>query len=301
MSELVTVPGETAVSQLIGTSDAPIGSGPLSLHEGTDGGVIVRVGNAAFDVPASTEWFTHAEDKQVYLFQAPFAIGSGSYIKLRLPEGSTARFEEVLVQRGCLKDGPAAVLDELARSVRDDSHLTAVDLSDKADAHISSSSGAAQPTQFSDATKSIVEGARSATGTAAEYTSWAAGAIAGATTALGAKLSEAMGAPATEAEKSDTRKAVESAARQVGDAGSAVGSGISEVTSQAVDSAHRLVKHEHGDEAAELASKTGETTRNVGQVAGDAMVSTSMTGHAAFASTGAGQAAMRPVEPEEKP
>ena len=146
MSELVTVPGETAVSQLIGTSDAPIGSGPLSLHEGTDGGVIVRVGNAAFDVPASTEWsassarrrligrFTHAEDKQVYLFQAPVAIGSGSYIKLRLPEGSTARFEEVLVQRGCLKDGPAAVLDELARSVRDDSHLTAVDLSDKADA-----------------------------------------------------------------------------------------------------------------------------------------------------------------------
>ena len=70
----------------------------------------------------------------MYLFQAPVAIGSGSYIKLRLPEGSTARFEDVLVQRGCLKDGPAAVLDELARSVRDDSHLTAVDLSDKADA-----------------------------------------------------------------------------------------------------------------------------------------------------------------------
>lgn len=60
MSELVTVAGETSVSQLIGVTDAPIGSGPLSLHEGTAGGIIVRVGNAAFEVPASTEWFAQA-------------------------------------------------------------------------------------------------------------------------------------------------------------------------------------------------------------------------------------------------
>lgn len=53
--------------------------------------------------------YTHAEDKQVYLFTAPVASGARSYIKLRLPEGSTSQFEDVLIQRGCLKDGPAAV------------------------------------------------------------------------------------------------------------------------------------------------------------------------------------------------
>ena len=73
------------------------------------------------------------------------------------------------------------------------------------------------------------------------------------------------------------------------------------MTSQATDSARRVIQHEHGDDAADLASKTGETTRNLGQVAGDAMVGTSLSAHGAFASTGAAQAAIRPIETEAKP
>ncbi|KAN0064791.1 hypothetical protein ACQY0O_001848 [Thecaphora frezii] len=74
--------------------------------------------------------------------------------------------------------------------------------------------------------------------------------------------------------------------QSIGDAASGVIEGTKATGSAALDSAHRVIANDHGDEAAKVAAETGRAVANTGQMAWDATLVTSAYAHGAMASKG---------------
>jgi len=93
--------------------------------------IMLSVGKAAFPLFKTTLFGTLADDERVYLFAPEMGGHMSGYGKITLPEGVTepgselaqlqAKFEQVLIDQGLLKEGMAAGADELGKSVRYDS------------------------------------------------------------------------------------------------------------------------------------------------------------------------------------
>ena len=156
-----------------GSSTPPelVGSKPTSktLSEGsevdarTKGALTLRVGNAGFSLePTLTTVFTHAENPRWYFFSLMLppdpstsagssdsvvhspvgVVGSGSYVRLVLPEGiavpgsalerSRDAFEDALISRGYLSGDPVlSAADEIRRSAANEARTAVLTLRER--------------------------------------------------------------------------------------------------------------------------------------------------------------------------
>ena len=138
MAPETVVINDCAAVQVLSTQDVPLTTGTLQLletqataAEPTSPILTLKVGNAAFPLTKSTTFYTHASSPRFYVFSPVLedaALGSGTYVKIILPEdigvaGSEAEqarnsFEEILIKHGLLQEDPVAVASELSAEAR---------------------------------------------------------------------------------------------------------------------------------------------------------------------------------------
>lgn len=143
-------------------------SGDSETNSRTKGALTLRIGNAAFSLePSLTTVFTHAENARWYFFSLTLSseatssspspdvpapavhptstgsvVGSGSYIRLTLPEGVSTpgsaeekvrdAFEDVLIGRGFLSGDPLlSAADEIGRRISDEASTAASTLRER--------------------------------------------------------------------------------------------------------------------------------------------------------------------------
>lgn len=237
-----------------------------------------------FTPRSNTSFFTHADSPRLYFFTPDLGTGSGTYIKVVLPEGVVEpnseaekqrdQFESILVDSGFLKDAPIST-EMIARGITDQSAAVAAAIQARTSEY--TSSNPSSKTIIDDDTKSTVESAKQFTSDSANWTHNAVETVNSYISAAGESVARAMGIDKSinlpEEEKSEVRKQVEDGLSQAKDGFSDIGSGISDGASQiyssATANAHKAIDHTHGSEAADVASKAGETAKNVGSVAAD--------------------------------
>jgi len=191
----------------------------------TKGALTLRVGTAAFSLePSLTTAFTHAENARWYFFSltlppkafpsspsaetsksaAHTAVGSGSYVRLTLPEGITIPgsilekqrdvFEDVLIGRGFLSGDPVlSATDEIARSISQEASA-AVTIRERTQQHTSISS-VPKPKQesFSPTTHSFIDGRTKPEERRSSMTEWAAETLANVSIAVGERVASIFG------------------------------------------------------------------------------------------------------------
>jgi len=258
-------------------------------------------------------------------------LGSGSYIRLTLPEGvaetgsalekTRDAFEDVLISRGFLKGaGIESFGDELGRSVRQDAGSVARDIKERTAQHISSTDAPTSPTTFAPATHSFVNGASTVTSGAATYTGKAAEALAHVSISVGERVAGFFGIgggggpPALKSPDGETPPILLNADADVGvgeegdwtandepeipsaaiasdaerhssawertkvaasSAASGIGQGVKDVSTTSTDSAHAAIHHSYGEEAAGLASQTGNALGDTAKAGGNVLAGTS--------------------------
>lgn len=231
---------DCVADQLIGTSTAHLASGTLQVFSGSPipppelvgsdtteeakpkGALTLQIGHAAFVLePSLTTVFTHSENSRWYFWTLTLpsasspdspdhpsgtSVGSGSYVRLTLPEGvdvpgsalekSRDAFEDILIGREFLSgDTVFSAADEIGRSVSQDANAAATQLKLRTKEHISSKDPASPTSQtaFSPTTHSFVEGTTKSSDTTASYSGWAAERFARASISVGERVAGLFG------------------------------------------------------------------------------------------------------------
>ncbi|KAB5591983.1 Senescence-associated protein [Ceratobasidium theobromae] len=199
------VPLAVGTLQLLDASE-PAAQSPTTHSSDTSGIILtLKIGNAAFPITKSTPFYTHTSSPRIYIF-APVlddtAVGAGTYVKLTLPEdiqvsGSEAEvarnmFEEILVERGLLQEGTAAVADEIASSAREAGLKAASSIRRATSLRRHTTDPPAEPSTSSSTTHPIVDSAVSGSAVFQSYASSAGQTMVSVGTSIGATAGSAL-------------------------------------------------------------------------------------------------------------
>ncbi|GAA98061.1 uncharacterized protein L969DRAFT_617555 [Mixia osmundae IAM 14324] len=228
------------------------------------------------------------------------------------------RLEDVLIRLGLLETGVVAGADEVARSLSESWSALASRLTATTATHTSDAPATDAPVSVPASTKSAADTVQGGTARLATFAGEAQQAITGAAVAIGSAATSLV-APADTSEGKESKEAIKAraaeatetkdlaadsiaedptltdkareAASRTGQAASVLGSGIADGTtslaSAVSDSTSRYTEHHYGTEAKDLGSSVARSGGNVATTAGNAVLGTSVVGHAAAATYGA--------------
>lgn len=139
------------------------------------------------------------------------------------------------------------------------------------------------------------------TSTAASYAQSATNFVGNLSNTVGTAVARTFGiGEVPEANKTETRKGIEDTGRAAADVATSVGSVAGSVKQTAAEEAKDVIRHDKGDEAADLSAKIGNTAASVGAVGGSALLTTSAAFHGTEAARGVAQADLNPQSEEVK-
>ncbi|KAL7274815.1 hypothetical protein RUND412_002269 [Rhizina undulata] len=288
---------------------------------------------ANLTIPLYSSSIVGTKDEQTYLITLSLPSDPGStststavektemgFIELKFPatvldENSSAsnaadEFEALLVKHGFLQVGLPADAEDLSRTLQEASAVAAAKISERTENRLQGrpSVEGGKEVRFVEGVHGVKDGALDVTraakrvsgkvSSAMSATAFDAGVWLGEKTVSGHDGVEEREGEATEKasgkEKSLPREAVEQGVEAVGIAAEGVGKSAATVSSTLVSSASKIAAHEKGPEAQDLIDTTREFASNIGSIAADAAIGTSVVWHAGEAGAGAAQAGKNP-------
>ncbi|KAH9943581.1 hypothetical protein B0H21DRAFT_779706 [Amylocystis lapponica] len=273
---VVEIPSTVATHVLGDTVSPPHTKYPVPpAYNGTDDlpDLTLTVGKAAFPLFKTTLFGTLASDDRAYVFTPELGGRESGYVKITLPGGVKeagcelaklqTQFEQVLIDRGFLKEGMAAAADELGKSVRDDSASVAQRVRGRTASFLTRNPPTSEPavvpqsaaSSSASGTQSIATRARSLSNAVSSAASQAGAWVAGRLVPTTATNTENLASVSDSATDS-------------------VGAGSAEMHSSLDEAAGEPVQNEYGVDARDLAGDVGASAGNVGTVIGDAALAT---------------------------
>ncbi|EWC43565.1 hypothetical protein DRE_01452 [Drechslerella stenobrocha 248] len=216
-----------------------------------------------------------------------------------IPEEDALNFEKVMVHNGFLKTGLVADADDLAKKIAATATSVAAYLRGKTDERNEKAVPSNADQEFSDITKEIIGGVEDGTENLAEGSANVGRAISDAVYNAGAWVGEKTGfkggatdnsspaSPSAGQQKSLPRETLDQTLEAGAIIGRQIGNGITTVGSEIGESASKVAEHDYGNDAKKLADSTRQTGANIGNVAKDVVVGTSVAINAATAGVGA--------------
>jgi len=307
MSSLIEIQACSVSQHLPGTKDdIPLSDGPLALIQSSDKQLKLVCGTSAFSLDPKSPFYTNTESQRIYIFQ-PFLSATekpGFYVKVLLPEaiqedGSAAQkqrdeFEEILVQKGFLKEGIAAMAAEYGADVGD-----AVQA--KKDQYLSSTEPG-DVGQFSDLSHKIADRAVEYSHAAADLSAEFSKVVGKAAQTVGAKIAHLvsdkegtsstgeggiLSDPKVEATVDRVKQAGSQAATSISNVATGFAAGLTSMYTSATKATQEIIEHNFGPDAAQLSTQAGQTASNVGETAGNATLATSTMFHGGKVAEGA--------------
>ncbi|KAI5816385.1 hypothetical protein BZA77DRAFT_312785 [Pyronema omphalodes] len=292
---LATVPN-VRVDQILDTASKHITTGTLSVLPGSDftsppSSLLLQITGAhtlTFPLTATTVVLTDS-DKRYRITNDDLKICLILPPDVSDEDNNALKFEKVLVEYGFLTTGLVADADDIAGALKDSAVRTAEAIKSYATDRVDRREEVEpyEETHYGERTKKIVDSTVKGTGKAAEVT----GKIGEAVTSGAESVGKWAGSMMPEKEEGGEKGIVRETASEAATGAVVVGDGIAQsvgtVTGAIGDATSKIAEHEKGPEAKEMVEKGREIVGNVGDVAYDVTVGTSVVWHAGEAGVAA--------------